>query len=354
MPNLSTERVLVTGGTGFIGRHLVRKLLQEGAHVRVLARDIPKAARLFGDEVEIIGGDLRDPYAAPLACRRIDAIYHVGGLYRFGFPYRREMREVNVEGTAHLLDAALKAGVLRFVHVSTSGLLRNRGGLITEKDFPSTPRWGSPYKNSKWEAEKLALAAVSQGLPVVIACPTCPIGEEDDAPTPTGAIFRDFLLGRFRAGTHTGVNVASVDDLVSGLLAVAERGRIGERYILGGENIWLDDLLQRIAQHTTLAAPAFHIPHGVLLAAGAMAELISMPCREWNFPLTLESAIHATRVQFFDTAKARTELGWQPKVPINTAIARAVRWWAEALAERPASVARAPLPRPRVREVGVH
>lgn len=339
------ERVLVTGATGFIGRHLVRELLNRGAHVRVLARDGSKAARLFGNHVEVVEGDLRDRHAATFASRRIDTIYHVGGLYRFGFPYRRELHEVNVQGTAHLLDAALNVGVSRFVHVSTSGLLRNRGGLISETDFPTTPRWGSPYKNSKWEAEKLALAAVQRGLPVVVVCPTCPIGEEDDAPTPTGAIVRDFLLGRFRVGTHTGVNIASVDDLVSGMLAAGARGRIGERYILGDENIWLDDLLQRIAVHTNLSAPQWHIPHSVLLAAGAAAELISMPCREWKFPLTMESAIHATRIQFFDTTKARAELGWKPVVPVNVSIARAVQWWSEALAAKPQSAVLSPVPR---------
>ena len=332
-----SSQILVTGATGFIGRQLVRDLIGAGHEVRVLARNREKAESLFGEAAEIAPGDLRDPASLREACRDVDLVYHIGGIYRFGLRHRRELWETNVTGTESLLQAASSAGVSRFVHLSSGGLMKAAKTakskdtpfrpLLTEDDFPATPPPFSSYKGSKWHAEMKVLEWARRGFPAVIASPTCPIGAEDELPTPTGQIVRDFLAGRFPFYCRTGLNFVAVEELSQGLQRVARRGRIGERYLLGHHNLWLKHFLDILAEETGLRAPRTALPFWAVCLAGCGGETLDLflsgdrPAR-----VCLESALQSGRIQFFSNAKAREELGWNPSRPIRASIREAIEW----------------------------
>lgn len=341
------QEILVTGGSGFIGRSLVRALAGNGARVRVLARSPEKAERLFsscgdngpGGHVEVCEGDLLSAESVARACTGVETIYHVGGLYKFGPRHARTMWRTNVEGAENVFAAAWKARVEKIVHVSSAGVLCNRNrGPLTERDFPSRAPRFSPYKASKWEAERRALDWAKRGLPLVIACPPCPVGAGDEAPTPTGRMVLDFVTGRFPFSARTGLNFIGVDDLAEGLIAVAARGRTGERYVLGHENLWLDEFLALLADITGQPAPRVRLPWVVIALAGALGEAgaqlgfsrstdtdpkdASRECR-----VCLETALKARCLQFFELDKARWELGWEARRPLRESLVEAVAWF---------------------------
>lgn len=325
--------VLVTGGCGFIGRHLVRALRAEGRGVRVLVRDPARVETVFGGDegVEAAAGDLRDAAAVRRAVAGVAEVFHVGGVYRFGLRQAAEMEAANVGGTEHVLAAAWAGGVGKVVHVSSAGLMDGCGagprGPLTENDFPDRPPRFAPYKASKWRAEMLALDYARRGLPLVVACPPCPVGAGDEGPTPTGRMTLDFLEGRFPFSARTGLNFIAVEDLAAGMVACARRGRTGERYLLGDRNIWLDDFLAILADLTGRPAPRWRLPWGVIAVAGVFGELagsLHAPCAE---RVCLETALKARHAQFIDSTKARTELGWAPRRPLRDALADAVAWF---------------------------
>ena len=233
---------LITGGTGFIGRHVVQQLLTQGARVRVFCRTPEKAKRLFGDRVAIVRGDLRDRSSVVAALPGCEAVIHLGAVFQFGRKVRRINEETNVSGTRYLLEAGEQVGLQRFVHVGSCGVLEGHHDLLTERDFPREVDVRESYRRSKWLSEIAALEAAGRGLPVTIASPTSPLGTGNEKPTPTGRIVQDYLLGQFPFGAHVGLNFVHVEDLAEGILAVAERGRTGERYLLGHHNVWLDEL----------------------------------------------------------------------------------------------------------------
>jgi dihydroflavonol-4-reductase len=342
-------QILITGATGFIGRQLARDLAARGETVRILARDRAKARDLFGDTVEISPGRLEDAASVARACRGVDIIYHIAGSYRFGLRHRRELWRTNVEGTETVLRAASAAGARRVVHLSSGGVLAKSGtcargdAFLDETDFPATAPRFSAYKASKWHAERRVLEWAKRGLPVSIASTTCPIGEGDDLPTPTGRIVLDFLRGRFPFYCRTGLNFVHVADLARGLRLVAERGRTGERYLLGHENLWLKDFLNLLARETGRPAPEICLPDPlvrVIGCAGEVADLLNPRSR--NAHVCLETALQAGRVQFFRCDKARRELGWEPRHSVQRGIRDAVGWF-----RQQGEVAAAmPLPRP--------
>lgn len=315
------KRYLVTGATGFIGRYVVRALLQRGSAVRVFCRDASKARQLFGDRTEIAIGDLRNPSSMTSACREVTVIIHIGGVYQFGRRARSAMVAANVRGTEYLLAAARTAHVQRFVLASSNSVLSSRGDLVTEQDFPEHVSPREPYRWSKWLSEKAALNAVAQGVPVTIASLSSPIGAEDEAPTPTGQIIRDFLAGKFLFSARVALNFIHVAELAEGILVTADKGRVGERYLLGHHNVWLDDFLALAAQCSGRRKPRYKLPHPLVMMAGAVGELVGSRRVCW------ETAAHAGHHQWLDCQKTVSELGWRPVTPLETAIAEAVEWF---------------------------
>ncbi len=323
----ASPKVLVTGGTGFIGRHLVRQLLRNGEHVRLLCRSVRKAEALFGEAPEIVTGDIASCPALAAACRGIQTVYHVAGLYEFGARHRSELWRVNVEGTRAVLSAARGAGVSRVVHCSTAGILSARGRLIHEDDFPDHPPAGCGYKISKWHAERLALEASGSGMEVVIASPTAPIGSGDERPTPTGRMVLDLMRGRFPGCSRTGLNLVAVEDVATGLLAVGRSGIGGRRYILGHENLWLEEFLGRAARLIGCRAPKAWVPWPVVAAAGLVGDLVELATGKGTGRLCWETAYFARQVQFFDLSRNPGSIGWQATKGLDSAIAESVDWF---------------------------
>ena len=315
---------LITGGTGFIGRHVVVRLLDRGAAVGVFCRAPEKAQRLFGKRVKVFPGDLRDRASVAEAVRGCPVVIHVGATFQFGPAARRLAEETNVRGTEYLLDAAEHSRVERFVYVSSGGVLEGGPGRLTERDFPSqVPRY-EPYRRSKWLGELAALSAAQRGMPVTIASPTCPLGEGDEGPTPTGRIVDDYLRGHFPFSACVGLNFVHVGEVADGILAVAERGRIGERYLLGHHNVWLQEFLQALGRVTHRRAPHLRLPQAVITFAGALGEAMG------SHRVCRKTAAHARRRQWFDFSKANQELGWIPRRSLQSIADVAVRWFQSA------------------------
>lgn len=317
---------LVTGGTGFIGRFVVRCLLQRGARVHVFCRSPQKARRLFDNQVAIVAGDLLDRAGVRDACRGIRMVIHLGGAYRFGRRDRELMLATNVQGTENVMHAAWKQQVERIVHVSSSGILENPRAPITERDFPAHVSRHQPYRRSKWLAEQAALAWAARGLPVAIASPSSPVGAEDETPTPTGRVILDYLCGGFPFAARTAMNFVDVTELADGILAVAERGRTGERYTLGHHHLRLDEFLRVLEHCASIPAPRLNLPWPIIAAAGSVGELLGGTRVCW------ETARYARRRQSFDLRKSAEELGWQPTRPIEASAHEAIGWFRNATA----------------------
>jgi dihydroflavonol-4-reductase len=300
----------------------------------VLITGRSKAKTLFGDDVEIITGDLGHPESLDQACRKREVVYHIAGIYRFGLRHRQELWRVNVEGTENLLRSASAAGVSKTVHLSSASVLKKSDHaateptLLTETDFaPEAPRF-SPYKFSKWHAEQRVLAWARKGLPVAIANATCPIGPGDETPTPTGQIIRDFLNQRFPFYCRTGLNFIGIGDLSEGLQHIAQTGQSGERYLLCHKNLWLKDLLDLLAEETGLIAPDICLPNWMIRVIGCGGEAFDLlNLRRGLARVCLETALQAEQVQFFSNTKARKTLGWQPKASIQDTIQEAIAWF---------------------------
>ncbi|HUN59606.1 MAG TPA: hopanoid-associated sugar epimerase [Candidatus Binataceae bacterium] len=317
---------LVTGANGFVGCHVVRALLKTGIVVRALVRTNADLSALDGLDCKRVVGDLRDADSIAEFARGCDTIYHVAADYRLWVPNPAPMYAANVEGTRNVLEAGRRAKVKRMVHTSTVGALGIVHGGSGREDTPvRLEDMVGPYKRSKFLAEQLALTAAREGLPVVIVNPSTPVGPLDYKPTPTGRIVTDFLNRRMPAYIDTGLNLAPVEDIARGHLLAAERGRIGEKYVLGGENLTLAEMLDRLAQLSGLPAPRYKIPYGVALAFAYGAEALSrVTLRPPRASLT--EVRMARKRMFFDDAKARQELGYNPG-SVNEALRRAITFF---------------------------
>jgi dihydroflavonol-4-reductase len=319
--------ILVTGATGFVGSHVARLLFARGNSVRVLVRASSDLRALDGLAVERAVGDLRDPASLPAALQGIQRVFHVAADYRLWARDPREIYASNVTGTRNLLAAARTAGVEQFIYTSTVATIAvpREGALPSEATAATLEEMIGHYKRSKFLAEQEALLAAAEGLPVVIVNPTTPVGPGDWKPTPTGKIILDFLQGNMPAYLDTGLNVVPVEDCALGHLLAAERGRAGERYILGGRNMTLKEILDVLARITGRPAPRICLPHAVAMAAGFVENAFSRALgREPQIPL--EGVRMARHKMFVDGSKAVRELGYQPG-PVEAALERAVHWY---------------------------
>jgi dihydroflavonol-4-reductase len=318
---------LVTGGTGFVGAHLVRALLREGETVRCLVRPGSDRRNLAGLAVEVVEGDITDPASTARAVRGCDAVFHAAAAYSLWVRDRAAMYRANVGGTRTVLAAAGEAGAKRIVYTSTVGALGNPGdGRPGTEDTPVTlAEMVGHYKRSKFLAEQEASRLARAGLPVVIVNPTAPVGAYDVKPTPTGQMIVDFLRGRMRGVLRTGLNLIAAADVAAGHLLAAERGKAGERYILGHANLMLEEIFALLSRLTGIPAPRLRIPYGVAFAAALAAEAVSrLTGRSPGIPLT--GVRMARKVMFFDSAKAVRELGL-PRTPVEEALREAVDWF---------------------------
>jgi dihydroflavonol-4-reductase len=320
-------KTLVTGATGFLGSHVARELASRGESVRVLVRPSSNLRALEGIPTERIRGDLRDRASLERALEGVRRVYHVAADYRLWARDPREIYESNVTGTQNLLDASRRAGVEKFIYTSTVATVAvpRDGALPNEETRTSIGEMIGHYKRSKFEAEQCALGAAKDGLPVVIVNPTTPVGPGDWKPTPTGKIIVDFLNGRMPGYVDTGLNFVPVEDCAQGHLLAADRGRVGERYILGGANLTLKQMLDFLASVSGRRAPRWKFPHALAYAAGcidtAVARLLG---REPQIPL--EGVRMARHRMFVDISRGQRELGFSYG-PIEAALARATAWY---------------------------
>ncbi len=321
---------LVTGATGFLGSHVARQLVSAGHSVRVLVRTTSNQQALDGLVAERVVGDLQDMASLDRAMRGVRRVFHVAADYRLWTKDPREIYETNVEGTRRLLEVAGQVGVERFVYTSTVATIAvpSHGGVLpNEETHGNLGQMIGHYKRSKFLAEIEAIKAAAAGIPVVIVNPTAPVGPGDWKPTPTGRIIVDFLNGRMPAYVDTGLNIAAVEDAAAGHLLAAEKGRIGERYILGARNMTLKQILEALAAITGRRAPRVRLPHAVALAAGYADEFFSrFRGREPQIPV--EGVKMSRHRMFVESDKAEKELGYRPG-NVEAALERAVRWYGE-------------------------
>ena len=319
--------ILVTGATGFVGSHVARLLAERGHRVRVLVRAKSNMKALDGVNVEPVVGDLCDASSLVRAMDGVQRVFHVAADYRLWTRHPEEIYESNVGGTERLLEAAEKASVERFVYTSTVATIAvpRHGALPDESINASIDEMIGHYKRSKFQAEQSAIAAARRGGPVVIVNPTAPVGPLDWKPTPTGKIILDFLNGKMPAYVDTGLNVAPVEDVAMGHLLAADKGRSGERYILGGTNMTLKEILNALAPLAGRPAPRIKLPHAVALAAGYADEFVSrLSGREPKIPV--EGVKMSRHRMFVQSGKAERELGYTHS-SIPAALERAVRWY---------------------------
>jgi dihydroflavonol-4-reductase len=316
--------VLVTGATGFVGWHVARKLIEQGVKVRALARDPSRLREL--PEAEPVKGDLRDRVSLDGAVEGCGVVYHVAADYRLWTREPDQMYRSNVDGTRNLLEAAQKAGVERVVYTSTVGCIGMPQGALGGEDTPvSLEEMTGPYKRSKFLAERVALDFAAQGLPVVVVNPTAPIGDHDFKPTPTGKIVVDFLKGKLPAFLDTGLNVVNVRDVADGHLAACGRGRTGERYILGAENLTLERIFGMLAEIDGRPAPKIRVPYGVAFAAGVVSTAwAGITGREPRAPL--DGVRMAKKKMWVSHEKAARDLGYSPSLA-RGALEQAVQWF---------------------------
>ena len=328
MNQLSAKPVLVTGATGFVGSAVARALLGAGRRVRVLTRPKSDRRNLEGLDIEIALGSLEDEASLAAAVAGCGALYHVAADYRLWVRNPKAMFRANVDGTRALMAAALAAGVERIVYTSSVATLGfHFTGASADENTPSTyADMVGPYKKSKFLAEAAVRAMVSeQRLPAVIVNPSTPIGPRDLKPTPTGRMIVEAASGRMPAYVDTGLNLVHVDDVAAGHLLAEKRGKIGERYILGGENLSLAEILARIARLAGRKPPRLRLPLDAIWPVAAGAEVWGRVSGREPM-VTFDSLRMARHRMYFTSAKAERELGYRAR-PVNEALADAIAWF---------------------------
>jgi dihydroflavonol-4-reductase len=320
--------IFLTGATGFLGSHVARALAEQGADLRLLVRRTSNLKNLEGLKAETAIGDLRDPTSLEKAMSGCDTVFHVAADYRLWLRDPNEMYRSNVEGTRAILEAARKNGVKSVVYTSSVATVGFTGnGQPADEDSPvSLADMIGHYKRSKFMAEQIALEAGRSGMRVVTVNPTTPVGEHDIKPTPTGRIVVDFLKRKFPAYVETGLNLVDVRECARGHIAALEKGKSGERYILGGENLTLKQILDKLGAISSLPSPTVKLPYFVAYLAGAVDETINGLILGHEPRATIETVRMGKKKMFASSAKAERELGWKI-ISADSALRRAVEWY---------------------------
>jgi dihydroflavonol-4-reductase len=321
-------KAFVTGATGFLGAHVARVLAEQGAELRVLVRPTSDLRNLEGLKADRASGDLRSPASLEKAISGCEVVFHVAADYRLWVCDPEQMYRSNVEGTRALLEAARKNGVRRVVYtssVATMGFSSN--GLVADEESPvALGDMIGHYKRSKFIAEQVALQAGRSGQDVVVVNPSTPVGEMDIKPTPSGRIVVDFLKKKFPAYVDTGLNLVDATECARGHVLALQKGRSGERYILGGENLTLKQILDKLAAITGLPSPSLKVPYVLALATGVCDEVVTGWIRKREPRATIDAVRMGRKKMFVSSAKAERELGWQI-VPVDDALRRAAAWF---------------------------
>jgi dihydroflavonol-4-reductase len=319
-------RLFITGATGFVGAHVARLAAAQGAQLRLLTRATSKLDNL-PKGADVVVGDLRAPEGFASALQGCDAVIHVAADYRLWVSDPAEMYKANVEGTRELLRLAREAGVRRVVYTSSVATMGFHGHAVVDEETPvSEADMIGHYKRSKWMAEQVALEAARAGQQVMVLNPTTPIGALDTKPTPTGRIVVDFLNKNFPAYVETGLNLVDVEEIARMHLVALERGTPGERYILGGENLTLKQILDRLAAITGLPSPTMKVPHTVAMAFAFFDETITGKLRGKEPRATVEAVRMGKKMMFASSVKAERELGMRV-MSVEGALRAAVVWF---------------------------
>lgn len=321
-------KAFVTGATGFLGSHVARLLSDQGADLRLLVRPTSNLRNLEGLKAETATGDLRDAASLERAIAGCDAVFHVAADYRLWVRDPNEMYRSNVDGTRAVLGAARKNGVRRVVYTSSVATMGFIGdGTPADEDSPvSLGDMIGHYKRSKFMAEQVALEAGRNGQHVVVVNPTTPVGEGDVKPTPTGRIVLDFLKRKFPAYVDTGLNLVDATECARGHVSALQRGTSGERYILGGENMTLKQILDTLGKITGLSSPKIKLPYFFALATGVVDETITGRLLKREPRATIDAVRMGKKKMFASSSKAQRELEWRI-IPVEGALRRAVDWF---------------------------
>ena len=321
-------KIFLTGATGFIGHHVARALVADGAKLRLLVRKSSNLGNLEGTTGEMHVGDLSEPESLKPALVGCDAVVHVAADYRLWIPDPAAMYKANVDGTRELLRLAREAKVKRFVYTSSVATMHFRtDGMVINEDTPvSLADMVGHYKRSKFLAEQEAIKAAQSGQRVIILNPTTPIGPNDAKPTPTGRIFVDFLNGKFPAYVDTGLNLVDVSEVARAHVSALAKGQSGHRYILGGENLTLKQILDKMAAITGLKSPTVKIPFAVAATYAFFEEWITGRIRGREPRATLEEVRMGRKKMYASSAHAQQELGFRI-LPVNPAMKAAIEWF---------------------------
>lgn len=328
------KTALVTGATGFIGASVARELMERGRRVRVLVRPTSDRRNVNGLDVEIREGDLRDADSVAAAVQGCDEVFHVAAEYSFWSDNPDDVYASNVQGTANVMDACERHGVGRVIYTSTVGTIglggaSASGQMAHDEESPvADGQFTGHYKRSKKAAEEKALEYVARGVPLVVVNPSAPVGPWDRKPTPTGKILVDFVMGKMPAYLDTGLNIVHVKDVAVGHVLAAEKGRVGERYILGNQNMSLAEILAALAKITGMKAPKLKIPYGVAYLAGLASTAISDAITHRPPGIALEAVKMARFHMYFSAEKAKQELGL-PQTSTDDAFTDALDWFSK-------------------------
>ncbi len=323
-------KAFVTGATGFVGSHVATVLAEQGAELRLLVRTGSDPKNIQELNADRVIGDLCDPASIDRAMAGCDVVFHVAADYRLWVRDPAQMYRANVEGTQTILQAARKNRVRRVVYTSSVATMgfTVKNLSVDESSPVSLENMIGHYKRSKYMAEEVAIAAGRDGIDVVVVNPSTPVGEQDIKPTPTGRIVVDFLKKKFPAYVDTGLNLVDVRECARGHVAALEKGRSGERYILGGENLTLKQILDKLAAITGLPSPRVRLPYAVALASGIVDTVVTGVVLRREPRVTLDAVRMGRKKMFVSSSKAERELGWKA-VPVDAALRRAVQWFTE-------------------------